>query len=174
MQIDELGRISYSSYDLIREVYKGNLDKIHLADVIVDDDYIKYLEYIEKNSITDWPIPMPQNNIYEDIKSFDKRNQEGWLMPNEYKNFPIQEYLLKLCVTDKEIERVVLELQRFEKHNMVNVLRFLKFLIDKMREKNIVWGVGRGSSVASYCLYLLGVHKIDSLKYDLDINEFLK
>jgi len=34
--------------------------------------------------------------------------------------------------------------------------------------------VGRGSSVASYCLYLLGVHKINSLKFDLDIKEFLK
>jgi DNA polymerase III alpha subunit len=43
-----------------------------------------------------------------------------------------------------------------------------------MRENDIVWGVGRGSSVASYTLYLIGVHKIDSIKYELDINEFLK
>lgn len=174
MQIDKLGRVSYSSKDLIREVYKGNLDKIQLADIIVDDDYIKYLEYIENNSITDWPVPMPHNNVYEDIKSFDKNNQETWLMPPEYKNFPIKEYLLKFCVTNEEIERVMLELQKFEKHKMLDVLRFLKFLVDKMRENNVVWGVGRGSSVASYCLFLLGVHKIDSLKYRLDINEFLK
>jgi DNA polymerase III alpha subunit len=43
-----------------------------------------------------------------------------------------------------------------------------------MRSNNIVWGVGRGSSVASYVLYLLGVHKVDSIKYGLDIREFLK
>jgi DNA polymerase III alpha subunit len=43
-----------------------------------------------------------------------------------------------------------------------------------MHQNNVVWGVGRGSSVASYVLYLLGVHKIDSLKYNLDIHEFLK
>ena len=174
MQIDELGRVSFSSKDLIREIFKGNLDKINLVDINVDDDYIKYLEYIENNSITDWPIPMPNNNVYEDLKSFDKNNQEGWVVPAEYKNFPIQDYILKLCVTNEELERVMLELQKFEKHNMINLLRFLKFLVDKMRENNVVWGVGRGSSVASYCLYLLGVHRINSIKYRLDINEFLK
>jgi len=43
-----------------------------------------------------------------------------------------------------------------------------------MRRNNIVWGLGRGSSTASYVLYLLGVHKINSLYYDLSIEEFLK
>jgi DNA polymerase III alpha subunit len=43
-----------------------------------------------------------------------------------------------------------------------------------MRKENIVWGVGRGSSVASYVLYLIGVHKIDSLYYNLDVEEFLR
>ena len=43
-----------------------------------------------------------------------------------------------------------------------------------MRLNNVVWGLGRGSSTASYILYLLGVHKIDSLYYDLPIEEFLK
>ena len=57
---------------------------------------------------------------------------------------------------------------------MMDLLRFLKYMVDKFRENTILWGVGRGSSVASYCLYLLGVHKINSLKYDLDIKEFLR
>jgi len=43
-----------------------------------------------------------------------------------------------------------------------------------MRKNNLVWGVGRGSSVSSYLLYLIGVHKVDSYKYRLDIKEFLK
>jgi DNA polymerase III alpha subunit len=37
-----------------------------------------------------------------------------------------------------------------------------------------VWGVGRGSSVASYVLFLIGVHRIDSMKYNLDYKEFLR
>ena len=66
------------------------------------------------------------------------------------------------------------ELELFFQHGMVEVLIYLKYLVDTMRSNNIVWGVGRGSSVASYCLYLLGIHKVNSLKYNLDIHEFLK
>jgi DNA polymerase III alpha subunit len=47
-------------------------------------------------------------------------------------------------------------------------------MVDTFREEKIVWGVGRGSSVASYVLYLLGVHKVDSLKYNLNVDEFLR
>ena len=43
-----------------------------------------------------------------------------------------------------------------------------------MRDNQVIWGVGRGSSVASYVLYLIGIHKIDSMYYDLPINEFLR
>ena len=43
-----------------------------------------------------------------------------------------------------------------------------------MKQNHIIWGVGRGSSVASYVLYKLGVHRIDSLYYNLDIGEFLR
>ena len=57
---------------------------------------------------------------------------------------------------------------------MIDVLRYLKYLVDTMRKHKIVWGVGRGSSVASYCLFLIGVHRVDSVLYQLDIKEFLK
>jgi DNA polymerase III alpha subunit len=57
---------------------------------------------------------------------------------------------------------------------MFILLKYLKYLVDTMRENNIVWGVGRGSSVASFVLFLLEVHRINSLYYDLSIDEFLK
>jgi DNA polymerase III alpha subunit len=53
-------------------------------------------------------------------------------------------------------------------------LRYLKYLVDTLKSNNMIWGVGRGSSVASYVLYLLGVHRIDSMFYDLDAREFLR
>lgn len=56
----------------------------------------------------------------------------------------------------------------------INLLRFLHYLVNFMKENNIIWGVGRGSSVASYVLFLLGVHKIDSLQYNLNWREFLR
>jgi len=62
----------------------------------------------------------------------------------------------------------------YQERNMLPLLNFLRYFIAIMREKDIVWGVGRGSSVASYVLYLIGVHKIDSLFFDLDIEDFLR
>jgi DNA polymerase III alpha subunit len=66
------------------------------------------------------------------------------------------------------------ELQEFQARDMMPLLNFLLYMVDTMRENNIVWGVGRGSSVASYVLYLIGVHRINSMKYNLDYKEFFR
>jgi DNA polymerase III alpha subunit len=66
------------------------------------------------------------------------------------------------------------ELEAFRIRNLLPLLKALKYLVDTMRQNNIVWGVGRGSSVASYVLFLMEVHRIDSLKYNLDWREFLR
>jgi len=34
--------------------------------------------------------------------------------------------------------------------------------------------VGRGSSVSSYILYLIGIHRVDSLRYGFSISDYLK
>ena len=67
-----------------------------------------------------------------------------------------------------------MELLLFQERDMFDLLKYLKYLVDTMRENNIIWGVGRGSSVSSFVLYLIGIHKINSLYYDLSIEEFLK
>jgi DNA polymerase III alpha subunit len=95
-------------------------------------------------------------------------------MPDEYKQLTIQNYVLNKCKTDQELERVAEELKAFRERDMFNLLRYMVYLVDFMRENNIVWGVGRGSSVASYVLYLIGVHRINSIQYDLDWREFLR
>jgi len=99
---------------------------------------------------------------------------DNWHMPEEYKTLDIKKYLLDLTTDQNQFNRVKYELSLFTDRGMIIVLKFLKYLVDTCKENDIVLGVGRGSSVASYCLYLLGVHKIDSLKYELDIKEFLK
>jgi DNA polymerase III alpha subunit len=109
-----------------------------------------------------------------EVDEYHKRNQSNWRMPEKYKQLDIAEYLLKLCTTDAELQRVGTELLLYQERNMFDLLRFLVYIVDTMRNNGIVWGVGRGSSVASYVLYLIGVHKIDSLYYDLDIAEFLR
>jgi DNA polymerase III alpha subunit len=95
-------------------------------------------------------------------------------MPEEYKKLDIAQLILNLCKTDAELQRVGKELLLYQERNLFDLLRYLKYFVDTMRVNNILWGLGRGSSVASYVLYLLGVHRIDSMYYDLPIEEFLK
>ena len=95
-------------------------------------------------------------------------------MPDEYKNLDIYRYLEEKCATPEEVKRVDEEYTEYEKRGLLDLLRFLVYLVDIMRKNNIVWGVGRGSSVASYILYLIGIHKINSIQYELDWHEFMR
>ena len=95
-------------------------------------------------------------------------------MPDEYKSLDIASWVLTQCTKQEQLQRCGQELLLFQDRNLFNLLRYLKYLVDVMKENNVIWGVGRGSSVASYVLYLIGVHKIDSMYYDLSISEFLR
>jgi len=104
----------------------------------------------------------------------DKKHYSNWHMPEKYKNMNLKEYLLNKCSDDVEKQRVNDEYKLFEQKNFLNVLKFLVFFTETLRENDIVWGVGRGSSVSSFCLFLIGVHKINPLLYNLDYREFLR
>jgi DNA polymerase III alpha subunit len=108
------------------------------------------------------------------VEEFDRQNQGQWNMPREYIELDIAKWLLDRCNTDAERQRVGEELLLYLDRDMFPLLQYLKYLVDTMRKYNIVWGVGRGSSVSSYVLYLIGIHKIDSIYYGLDIQEFLR
>ena len=108
------------------------------------------------------------------VNEFDKAMQSLWHMPEEYKQLDIAEYIVGLCKTQQELQRVGQELLLYQERNLFDLLRYLKYLVDLMRENRLIWGVGRGSSVASYVLYLLGVHRINSMYYELDPAEFLR
>ena len=108
------------------------------------------------------------------IEDFDNNNQSNWYMPNEYKELDIAKFVLDQCTSEAELQRAGEELILFQERNMFVLLQYLKYLVDTMRKHNIVWGVGRGSSVASFVLFLLGVHRINSLYYQLEIGEFIK
>lgn len=111
---------------------------------------------------------------FENVEEFDATCQAGWHMPDEYKTLDIAQWVLDQCKTQAELQRVGEELLEYDKRNLFDLLRYLKYFVDTMRVNGVVWGLGRGSSVASYVLYLIGVHKINSMYYDLDIGEFLR
>jgi len=112
--------------------------------------------------------------IAVDPVEWHESNQNTWFMPDEYKNMDIAKWLLEQAKHDTELQRTGQELLMYAERDMLDLLRYLKYLVDTLRHNNIVWGVGRGSSVASFVLYLIGVHKINSITYNLDIAEFIR
>lgn len=118
-----------------------------------------------------WTFPYNSNISVAD---WDSAQQRRWHMPDEYKQLDIAEHMIAMCDTSEKLQRVGNELLLYQERGLFNLLRYLKYLVDVMRDNRVIWGVGRGSSTASYVLYLLGVHRIDSMYYDLDIGEFLR
>ena len=183
MKTDELGIPRFSNRDLIDMIYSGHADKVHVVLCDSSDDVDKFNTAMEEQGMTPLQKYIP---LDVDQKTFDGVCQSEWFMPDEYKALAIGEWLFAKVIEEKqnlgvdfiynspEWMRVEEELEAFKERSMFDLLRYMIYLVDFMRENNIVWGVGRGSSVASYVLYLIGVHRIDSIQYGLDWKEFLR
>ena len=171
MKTDAYGRIYLTTDDLCAILYKNPTENIEKYAV---DDPDQYNCNIDKFYLDIPHLKKYTQDASISIEDFDRQNIENWHMPDEYKNLDIVEHIISLCKTQQELDRVATELLLYQERNLFDLLRFLKYMIDVFNKNNIVHGVGRGSSTSSYVLYLLGVHFIDSIKYDLDINEFLK
>ena len=161
-----------SEQDVVHSWLTGNTTPTSV--VVEDDSFINiYNNWCQNYDIEDTIQSVTENTSDKYIEQCT--DIDNWNMPQEYKELDIYNYLLDLCPDEiPYMTRVCYELAEFEKRGMYPVLKFLKYLVDTCKENGVVLGVGRGSSVASYCLYLLGVHRIDSIKYELDIKEFLK
>ncbi len=118
-----------------------------------------------------WTFPADSDQA---VPEFDHIRQAHWFMPEEYQNIDIAEHVLALCATQEQLQRAGEELLLYQERGLFDLLKYLRYLVDVMQANRVIWGVGRGSSVASYVLYLLGVHRIDSMHYDLDPREFLR
>jgi DNA polymerase III alpha subunit len=147
----------------------GSLQNVIVDETVNLEDLIMQVDRPE--SLLTWSFPYNQG---ASVPEFHLSQQMAWHMPEEYKQLDIAQYILNLCENDAELQRVGQELLLYQERDLFNLLRYLKYLVDVMRENRVIWGVGRGSSVASFVLYKLGVHRIDSLYYNLDINEFLR
>ena len=139
------------------------VDKINLEEMVtILENVPTFIEYDK----------MCQEDLTPE--AYDHRCQSTWFMPTEYQQLDIAAYVLGLCNTDAELQRVGEELLLYQEKDLFDLLKYLKYLVDTMTANKVIWGVGRGSSVASYVLYLLGVHRINSMYYDLDPREFLR
>ena len=147
-----------TSEELVQGVLRYGPDILNHC--LTSDDLSKYITRLDNERLH---YPVPPKEI----------NSKRWFIPEDY--CPnLVEFLYGQCKTPEQIQRVDQELELFIKNNMYDLLHVMKYVVDTLRENNVVWGVGRGSSVASYVLHLIGVHKIDSVKYNLPIEEFFK
>lgn len=171
MKTDHVGRIIFEEEDLVGMIMRGeplaDLNGLIVQPMIdlesaamILDDIPKFIDY--------------DKLAQETKEQFDHRCRNTWFMPDQYKELDIAELVLSKCTTPEQLQRCGEELLLYQERDLFNLLRYLVYLVDTMKNNHVVWGVGRGSSVASYVLYLLGVHKIDSMYYDLDISEFLR
>lgn len=163
--INDNGFIQVSIEEIIDEILCGN----KVTNIITDNkaEIEKYIEscntYSKKPTIT----VITPNKTLEDMA-------EKWRIPKEYLGIDVIEYIIKKCKDETEIKRASDELLEYHKRDQLIILNVMIYLVDIMRENNVVWGIGRGSSVASFCLYLIGINKINPLQYDICYDEFFK
>lgn len=171
MKQNNFGELIFTEDDVCDLLMQGRT-LLSLKGTIVDQSVD-----LEKSALAMEHIPefLQYAKDYPDtVEAFDRSLQSNWHMPAEYLDLDIAKYVLDQCVSESELQRCGEELLLYQERNLFNLLKFLKYLVDVMTANNIIWGVGRGSSVSSYVLYKIGVHRIDSMFYDLDVREFLR
>lgn len=171
IKINKYGQTILSS-DILRELLLQDKNISHL-NVIFDDEinlFQKFQAELLQDTITFLGEP-------EEVLTFDefhKKCADEWIFPVIYQQIDVKSWLIDKCKTQEEIDRVLEEYILYEERDLIMLLRLFIFLVDYLRRNSFIWGVGRGSSVSSYILYLIGVHRVDSLKYGLDIKDYLK
>lgn len=171
MFIDKYGRVKITESEAFSSLYSKKISTFD--DLFFEPETVASFNRAQGINKDNFAKIQELEDHEESIELFDEANQCTWFMPDNYCSDLI-DLLYSKCSTEAEKQRVDRELQLFIQHGMFDLLFYLKYLVDTMRQHGIVWGVGRGSSVASYVLYLIGVHKINSILYELDIHEFLK
>ena len=170
MKQNSYGEMIFSQDDVCDLLMQGRTVE-SLSNMIVDksvnlEQAAEILEHL--------PSFIEEHFHSELVTEYHRNAQSTWHMPQSYRDLDIAKYVLDLCNNEAELQRVGHELLLFQERGLFDLLRYLKYLVDVMQEHRLIWGVGRGSSVASYVLYKLGVHKIDSMFYDLQPEEFLR
>ena len=172
MKQNNYGEMIFNETDIVDLLMQGR-DLDSFKNMIVDDtvDIEKIIKFVERFPDTFLPWTVEGNKT---VPVWDHEKQQNWHVPKKYKDMDIAQYILDLCKNEAELQRCGEELLLYQERNLFDLLKFLKYLVDIMKENRVIWGVGRGSSVSSFILYKMEVHKIDSMHYKLNISEFLR
>jgi len=168
--IDAYSRTVLTQSNLCDQLYQTPTLEIQRAAIVDPESYNAAVDSL----YLDWPKLNKLEELTCSVEEFHAANQQNWFMPQEYHDMDIAKWLLDRCADQNELQRTGHELLEYAERGYMDMLKYLKYLVDSMRNNNIVWGVGRGSSVASFVLYLIGVHKIHSLRHNLEFEEFMR
>jgi DNA polymerase III alpha subunit len=169
MKINGMGQVGFTQLELAQMIRKEPtlcIDQAQLLDSDIFNQAIQSM-YSDMKPLSQWQDCATDMNYHQQLQS-------QWLIPENYANVDIAELLLNRCESPDELQRMAQELFLFQEYGLFDLLKYLHFLVETVNREGIVMGVGRGSSVASFALYKLGVHRVNSLYYDLDISEFLR
>jgi|Laugrespbdmm15dd_1035085.scaffolds.fasta_scaffold18069_3 DNA polymerase III alpha subunit len=170
MRLDKYSNPIFDETDLFDALYNGYQFKP--TDTLIVTERSVSIKNLEEQLGFKFLEPY---ETHFNITDYDSACQSIWNMPDDYKSLDIENWLREQCPPwDPEHTRLEEELQAYKARNMLDLLRWLKYFVDTCSKEGVVWGLGRGSSVASYVLYLIGVHSIDPIKYNLDWQEFLR
>ena len=170
LKLDDYGRPVINSEQFVELLLQGkSVDRL-LVDY-EDTDIQLYITHQRDLLNKSTNFQTPENKEFEE---FHLSRADSWLIPEQFRTLDVKQWLLDKCKGELEQQRVEEEFVLFNERGLIDLLRFFIFLVSHLRSKNFLWGVGRGSSVSSYILYLIGIHRVDSLKYNLSIKEFLK
>jgi DNA polymerase III alpha subunit len=169
MQLDKYSNPIFNEQDLFDALYNGHQFSADDTLLVERTESVKELEKQIGFKF------VPPYETHFQVEDYDRACQSYWNMPDEYKTLDIENWLFGQAPPwDPQHTRLVEELEAYKARNMLDLLRWLKYFVDTCSKEGVVWGVGRGSSVASYVLFIIGVHSIDPIKYNLDWREFLR
>lgn len=170
--VDQYHRTIYEQSEVC-ELLKRN-PKLPVEKFYLSCDAVHQHNNAIKLNHSDLSALMPLPEIAVDPASWHKQNQQLWQIPEHYKNFDIAEHVLNSCNGQVELQRAGAELIEYAQRDLLPLLVYVKYLVDTMQQNGVVWGVGRGSSVASFVLYKIGLHHINSIEHELDFSEFMR
>jgi hypothetical protein len=173
--VTDKGDIVAKPHFVLQNIREGTaVDKLP---VIITDPYYAYDVCIYNMRKPDDTIVV-WNSTEEECPPI---SSYAYKIPDKYMELDIENHIGILLydkfngkVPENYIDRVVLELGMMKARNMENFLRSLIYIVDRFKEHKIIHGIGRGSSCASLILYIIGLHFVDPLLYDIPIEEFLR
>ena len=107
----------------------------------------------------------------------------SWQLPEKYQQLDLEQYFADRYLEveylypaiDEQLvalDRISVELTEISARGMEQFMRTIIYILDELKSHDVVWGVGRGSSCASYLLFIAGLHVVDCVKMDVSMDEF--